>query len=155
MNAERDAVRIEKEDMVANLELRVRLVEGTMSVATGRGHGVVIDRPLDRGGTDAGFLGGELLLAGEGGCFLSTLAAAAQSRGIVLRRAAVTVRAVAAAEPPRFAAVTVEVDLEADADAPTVAKLVQLAERGCIASNTLRGGTALTVVRRDAGAAEP
>jgi putative redox protein len=137
-----------KEPVVADLELRVRLVEGTMSVATGRSHSVVIDRPLDRGGTDFGFLGGELLLAGEGGCFLSTLAAAAQARGIALRRAEVTVRAVAASEPPRFESVTVEAEIDADADDATIAKLLQIAERGCIASNTLRDGVKLAIRRR-------
>jgi putative redox protein len=133
---------------MTELEMRVRLVEGTMSVAMGRSHSVVIDRPSDRGGTDVGFLGGELLLAGEGGCFLSTLAAAASARGILLRHAAVTVRAVAATDPPRFAAIVVDVDIDAETDEHTITKLLRIAERGCIVSNTLRDNVALTIVRR-------
>lgn len=72
---------------MVELAVRVRLVAGSLSLATSRGHSVTIDRPLDKGGTDLGFLGGELVLAGEGGCFLSNLAAAARTRGIELRRA--------------------------------------------------------------------
>lgn len=132
---------------MAGPTITVRLIEGTMSVATGRSHGVVIDRPVERGGTDKGFLGGELLLAGEGGCFLSTLAAAAQARGVTLRRAAVTVSATSDDQPSRFSEIRVEAEIDADADDETVAKLLQIAERGCIATNTLRDGATLTVTR--------
>jgi putative redox protein len=72
--------------VVATLDVRVQLVEGSVSLASGRGHAVVIDRPVDKGGSDLGFLGGELLLASEGGCFLSNLVAAARAREIVLHR---------------------------------------------------------------------
>ena len=132
---------------MAELSVRVRLVEGSLSLATSRGHSVTIDRPHDKGGTDQGFLGGELVLAGEGGCFLSNLVAAARARSIDLRRAEVTVRGVQADNPPRFAEVVVAVQIEADAPVAEIDKLLTIAERSCIASNTLRSGTALSVRR--------
>ena len=134
---------------MAGLEVRVRLVEGSLSLATSRGHSVTIDRPLDKGGADQGFLGGELVLAGEGGCFLSNLVAAAAARGIALRRADVTVHGVPADTPPRFAEVIVTADIDADASDAEIAKLLLIAERSCIASNTLRSGTVLTVRRTE------
>jgi len=136
---------------VAELSARVRLVEGTTSLASSRSHSVAVDRPADKGGSDLGFLGGELFLAGEGGCFLSNVAAAARARGITLRRAEVLVRGVQAEAPPRFSAVQLEVELEADASAEELDKLLLVAERGCIVSNTLKAGTQLTVRRRGAG----
>ena len=132
---------------MATLDVRVRMVEGPMSVASGRGHAVVIDRPLDKGGTDLGFLGGELLLASEGGCFLSNLVAAAKAREITLDRVNVTVRGTQADAPPRFSAIALEVEIASDAADDEIAKLLRIAERGCIVSNTLRQGTELTVAR--------
>jgi putative redox protein len=123
------------------------MVEGSMSVASGRGHAVVVDRPVDKGGTDLGFLGGELLLASEGGCFLSNLVAAAKAREIRLDRVDVMVRGTQADAPPRFAAIALDVAIESDASDEEIAKLLQIAERGCIVSNTLRQGTELTVAR--------
>jgi putative redox protein len=132
------------------LTVQVRLVEGSLSLGTARTHAVAIDRPTDKGGTDQGFLGGELLLVAEGGCFLSNLVAAARAREIALRRCLVAVRGVQADAPPRFAEVIVEVDAEADCPDEELDKLLRIAERGCIVSNTLRGGTSL-VVRRAGG----
>jgi putative redox protein len=132
---------------MAELEVRVQLVEGSLSLATCRGHSVTIDRPRDKGGTDQGFLGGELVLAGEGGCFLSNLVAAARARSIDLRRAEVTVRGTQADNPPHFAAVEVAVRIDADAPAAEIDKLLQIAGRSCIASNTLRSGTVLSICR--------
>ena len=138
---------------MAELSVRVQLVEGSTSLATSRSHSVVVDRPAEKGGADLGFLGGELFLAGEGGCLLSTLVAAARGRDIALRRAEVQVRGIQAEHPPRFSEVVVEVELEADAGEEELDKLVLIAERGCIVSNTIRAGTPLTVRRRGAAPA--
>ncbi len=132
---------------MATLDVRVQLVEGSTSLATGRGHAVVIDRPVDKGGTDLGFLGGELLLASEGGCFLSNLVAAARARDIALHRVNVVVRGTQADAPARFSEIALEVEVDSDAPDDDVTKLIQIAERGCIVSNTLQQGTALKISR--------
>jgi putative redox protein len=109
---------------------------------------VVIDRPVDKGGSDLGFLGGELLLASEGGCFLSNLVAAARAREIVLHRVNVIVRGTQADAPPRFSEIALDVELDSDATDDEVAKLLQISERACIVSNTLRAGMELVVTRK-------
>jgi putative redox protein len=132
---------------VAELTAKVRMVEGTLSLATSRTHSVAVDRAPEKGGTDLGFLGGELLLASLGGCLMSNLIGAARAREIALHRAEIQVRGVQADAPPRFAEIHAEVDLHADVAAEELDKLVTIAERACMVSNTLRGGTSL-IVRR-------
>lgn len=129
------------------LSVDVRLVEGSTSLATGRTHSVVVDRPIEKGGNDLGFLGGELLLAAQGGCYLSNLVAAARGRNITLRRAVARVSGKLADHPPHFGEITVELDLEADTTDEDLARLMTIAERGCIVTNTLKASTPL-VVRR-------
>lgn len=133
---------------MATLDVRVQLVEGSVSLASGRGHAVVIDRPVDKGGSDLGFLGGELLLASEGGCFLSNLVAAARAREIVLHRVNVIVRGTQADAPPRFSEIALDVEIDSDTTDDEIAKLLQISERACIVSNTLRAGTELVVTRK-------
>jgi putative redox protein len=135
---------------MAELTATIHLVDGSLSLGSARSHSVAVDRPIDRGGSDRGFLGGELLLVAEGGCFLSNLVAAARAREIALRRCVVTVRGVQADAPPRFAEVHVEVDAAADCAGEELDKLLQIAERGCIVSNTLRNGTKLVISRASA-----
>lgn len=136
----------------SNLSATVRLLGGSTSVASSRHHSVVVDRPEKAGGSDLGFLGGELILAGQGGCFLSNLVAAARSRNVALRHVTVQVRGEAAESPARFSKITVSVAIEAveGTDDTLLDKLISVAERSCIATNTLRTGTQLEVARRDA-----
>ena len=54
----------------------------TASVASIRDHTIVMDRPSSHGGSDAGPMGGETLLAAVGGCFMSTFYAAAHEAGV-------------------------------------------------------------------------
>ena len=133
--------------MADTLVARVRMVEGTTSLVSVRTHAVVVDRPQEKGGSDLGPLGGELLLVAEGGCLMSNLVAAAQARNITLVRAEMEVRGEQAQSPARFARIEVDVRLEADAADEDLDKLVTIAERACLVSNTLRAGTEL-VVRR-------
>lgn len=53
----------------------LRPVGGSVVVGQARDHTVTIDRPKEKEGTDAGPMGGELLLA-LGGCYVSTFLAA-------------------------------------------------------------------------------
>ncbi len=139
---------------MAQLHATVRLLEGTTSIASSRTHSVTIDRPLAAGGTDLGFLGGELILAGQGGCFLSNLVAAARARSVDLGRVTVHVTGEAAEGPSRFSSVRVVVDLEeTDTVTREVAQhLITIAERSCIATNTLRSATPLEVTLESAPA---
>ena len=109
-----------------------------------RGHRVDVDRPAAKGGGDRGAMGGELLLGALGGCFLSTLLAAVAAREIGVGDVEVTVRGTLAEGPGRFTDVHLHVGARCD-DEVALAKLVAMAERGCLVANTLRGAVTLTV----------
>ena len=109
-----------------------------------RAHGVSVDRPLEKGGDDQGPMGGELILVGLGGCFTSNLLAAIRARQAPVTQVSTTVTATLAESPSRFAAIDLAVSADCS-DAALLEKLVTIAERGCIAANTLRGGVRLTV----------
>ncbi len=118
--------------------------ETTASMATIRDHQFVIDRPESKGGNNAGPMGGELLLASVGGCFMSNLRAAIAAReGVSVEKIALTVTATLSDDMTRFSSIDMQVTAEADGS--ELQKLVTIAERACIAANTIRGSVALTV----------
>jgi putative redox protein len=105
-------------------------------------HKVLIDRPTDKGGSNRGPMGGQLLLASLGGCFMSNLIAAVQARGLDLTDLELVVRGNLSSSSPRFDSIVMEV-YGAGRDLDQLGKLSGIAERGCIVSNTLKAGVAL------------
>ena len=110
----------------------------TTSEAAIRDHKVRIDRPEAKGGADAGPMGGELFLASIGGCFMSNLLAAIRARNMDVSGVHVKVTGELASTPDRFVSVDLSVSAS-NADADSLTKLVEIADRGCIMMNTLRG----------------
>ncbi len=110
----------------------------TASEATIRDHQVTIDRPEAKGGGNAGAMGGELLLAALGGCFMSNLIAAVKARELDLTGLSVTVRGELDGTPPVYRSMVLEVAGEG-ADRGELEKLVLMSERACIVANTLKG----------------
>jgi putative redox protein len=132
---------------VADLVARVTQVEATpTSEGLIREHRILVDRPAAKGGLDRGPMGGELLLAALGGCFMSNLVAAAGARNIPVVGLEVTVRGALASAPPRFEAIELEVRGGRVAE-DVLDKLVTIAERACIVHNTLSPAVPLTVRR--------
>ena len=86
-----------------------QLEQSPTSEAVMREHRVRVDRPVDKGGRDQGPMGGELLLAALGGCFMSNLVAAARARAMTVEGLAVVVHGTLGAAPPRFEAIEMEV----------------------------------------------
>src|SRR5665647_99114 len=78
--------RSRKKDM-ATATVKVEQISSTASQGNARGHLVVMDRPEAKGGTNEGMMGGEAVLNGLGGCFMSNLLAAAKARNIELKNA--------------------------------------------------------------------
>ncbi|WP_212999853.1 OsmC family protein [Winogradskya consettensis] len=115
----------------------------TASVASIRDHAVVMDRPSSHGGSDAGPMGGETLLAAVGGCFMSTFYAAAQARSVPVEGATSRVTGVFVANPRRFGSIHIEVSCDSCPPAD-LEHLVEVAERGCLVAATLRQGMAVT-----------
>jgi len=131
--------------MADAIRVAIEQVSAFTSEASIRQHRVLVDRPAAKGGTDAGPMGGELFLAAVGGCFMSNLLAAAAARGVVLAGARTEViGTLADVAPARFAAVELRVSADCQ-DRELFQKLVEVAERGCIMVNTLRGPVTLTV----------
>jgi putative redox protein len=128
-----------------NVEVR-QIGDTTTSEALVRGHRVLIDRPHGKGGADRGPLGGEYLLIALGGCYLSTLIAAARARDLELTDLQAVVYGELNGQPERFQSVTVEVHGRCS-DEPTLRKLIEIAERSCIVTNTLKGSMPVRIQR--------
>jgi len=115
----------------------------TTTEATIRGHKVLIDRPEAKGGDDKGPMGGELLLAALGGCFMSNLLAAIRAREAGVSNVYTEVIGILGENPARFTAIEMVVSADG-ADRELLGKLVTIAERACITANTLRDAVTLT-----------
>lgn len=113
------------------------------SEAVARNYSSLVDRPEAKGGTDKGPMGGELLLMGLGGCFMSTLLAAVKARDANISDLKVEVNAILEDSPSRFTEIELIVSGKYQ-DKDLMAKLVTMADRGCIVSNTLRDSVKLT-----------
>jgi len=119
-------------------------LDHSSSQGRARNHVLVMDRPEPKGGQDKGPMGGEALLLGLGGCFMSNLLAAARARDIELSNASLDITGELADAPPRYTSVRMK--LSAQCGAPgELAKLCTIAERGCIVANTLRDALDLRI----------
>ena len=124
--------------MTNQMKIQIRQVSASTSEATLRTHQVLIDRPTEKGGADLGPMGGELFLTGVGGCFMSNLLAAIRARGAAISDVRTEVVGAIEESPARFSALELHVTAES-ADRELLEKMVQIADRGCIMMNTLRG----------------
>jgi putative redox protein len=126
----------------------VKLVEGTMGVATAGPHAIVVDRSLSNGGTYLGMVGGELLFTAVGTCLMTTLVGAARARDIELTRVEFEVSGVHEDAPSRYTSIDIQAVVEAEAPSEEVDKLLAIAERGCTVSNTISRGAPIQIRRR-------
>jgi len=121
-------------------EVKIKLVEGTMGVAIARQHAIVIDRNANLGGSDLGFTGGEVFFSGIGTCLMTTLIGAARARDIELTKIEFTISGETETAPSRWTSITVDAEVEGNASREEIQKLVTIAERSCIVSNTVALG---------------
>ena len=127
----------------------VTQTDHSASLADVRGHRLTIDRPLAKGGQDKGPMGGEALLMGLGGCFMSNLLAAAIARDVKIANARAEIQGDLVDGPARYAAIRMRVRADCE-PAGELSKLVLIADRGCIVANTLRNALDLSVECVDA-----
>jgi putative redox protein len=130
--------------MENQMKIQIRQTSASTSEAEIRQHKILIDRPASKGGQDQGPMGGELFLASIGGCFASTLLAAVKARGADVSDIRTEVIGSLADLPARFSAVEICVSANCS-DRELLERLVEIAERGCIIANTLRGKLDLTI----------
>ena len=125
------------------VRVSVKQIGSTASQGTAREHTVVMDRPQAKGGENRGAMGGEHLLMALGGCFMSNLLAAAQTRESDVSDVTLQISGTLAPTPPRYAAI--RMSIESQADKAELQKLVTIAERGCIVANTLKHAVELQI----------
>ena len=125
-------------NMPNELKIQLRQISASTSEATIGRHQVLIDRPAAKGGSDAGPMGGELFLAAVGGCFMSNLLAAIRAREAQISDVRVEVVGSLADSPARFSGIELRITAESR-DRDLLEQLVEIADRGCIMMNTLRG----------------
>jgi putative redox protein len=130
--------------MANKVNVKVDQIGPTASEATIRQHEVLIDRPEAKGGEDRGAMGGELLLASLGGCFMSTLLAAIRAREANVSDVHIDISGTLEESPARFSAIEMTV-AAAYEDEELIRKLVTIAERSCIVANTLKDAVDLSV----------
>ena len=127
------------------IAVQVIQVGPTTSQGEARGHTVLIDRPQAKGGEDRGAMGGEHILMGLGGCFSSNLLAAISAREALIDNVKIAVSGTVEESPARFSKIHMTVSADYH-DRALMEKLVTIAERSCIAANTLAGAVELSVL---------
>ena len=130
--------------MPRTISVDVQQVGPATGSAAARSHTVFVDRPVEKGGSDRGPLGGEYLLISLGGCFLSTLLAAVRTREADVSNVCVSVIGTIGGVPERFESMALRVSAHYE-DPDVMRKLVAMAERGCLVTNTLKDAVALSV----------
>jgi len=123
--------------MGKTLQAQLEQVGPSTTKATVRSHTVFVDRPLDKGGNDAGPVGGEYLLVAMAGCFSSHLLAAIRTRDAHITGVKVTATGTLDGNPERFTEFTLSISAECD-DTDLLQKVVTIAERGCQVINSLK-----------------
>ena len=133
--------------MSGSVDVKVRVSQSgpTASVGIARNHEVTMDRPESKGGQNKGAMGGETLLMGLGGCFMSNLLAAAQARNTALFDVTLDICGTIEANPSRFTAVKMRVST-GHSDVALVEKLIRIAEKGCIVANTLKPALEVSII---------
>ena len=123
--------------MSNQISIHLNQIAPTTTEATIRNHKILIDRPEAKGGTNQGPMGGELLLAALGGCFLSNLYAAIIAREATISNVTVDVAGTMEANPSRFSAISLNISGDYE-DRDQMEKLVTIAERGCLVANSIK-----------------
>lgn len=130
--------------MTRTVTVEIEQVGPSTGKATARSHTLFIDRPVEKGGEDRGPLGGELLLVSLGGCFLSTLLASIRTRSADVSDVRVSVTGTIGGLPERFESMNLRVAAKYG-DEDLMRKLVTMAERGCLVTNTLKDAVFISV----------
>ena len=129
--------------MSQEIKVRYQQISASASEGAVREHKVICDRPEAKGGENRGPMGGEVFLMGLGGCFMSNLLAAVQSREAAASDLALEIAGRLAGTPARFEAVHLKVSGNYP-DRAQMEKLVTIAERGCIVANTIKTAVKLS-----------
>ena len=129
--------------MAQEVQVQVKQIAATTSECVARQFKTLSDRPEAKGGADRGPMGGEMLLMGLGGCFMSNLLAAVKAREAAVSDIKIVLTATLAEAPARFSAVNLAISGNYAGKAG-LEKLVTIAERSCIVANTIKDAVTLS-----------
>ena len=115
------------------------------------GFDLIVDEPVEAGGTGTGPMPTEYLLAAMASCYALALSWAAGKRGITLPDLAV--KATGVYDGPRFSAMRLQVTTSAPAG--VVEPLIEPARRACYVSNTIESPPTIDVVIAGSGTQDP
>lgn len=107
---------------------------------------LTIDRPIEGGGGGLGFSGGQLLHLAVAGCISNDLFREAARLGITLSRVQVVVDGDFDGDPAVSSGIRYRVDVDGDRPRVELDDLVGLVDRIAEIPNSLRRGTAVTLV---------
>ena len=130
--------------MSNQVQVQVKQIGPSASEGTARDHTTIMDRPTAKGGENRGAMGGEHLLMALGGCFMSNLLAAVESREAEVSNVNLVISGTLENAPPHFSAVAMNITATHN-DREQMEKLVTIAERGCIVANTLKKSVNLSI----------
>ena len=130
--------------MGTQITVQVNQAGPSASEGLSRTHRIRMDRPESKGGENRGPMGGEVLLMGLGGCFMSNLLAAVAARDAVVTDVQLVINGMLENSPPRYSAVELLVSAEYT-DREDMEKLITIAERGCIVANSLKEAVELNI----------
>jgi len=133
-------------------EVEVRSAGGD---ATGLGNAgpytLVVDRPEGAGGRSLGFNGGQLLYLAVAGCVSNDLYREAAAAGIRLTSVRVIAAGDFSGDPPVSDEIVYRVEIEGDAPAEELERLVRRVDEIAEIPNSLRAGTAVTLTATRVG----
>ena len=126
---------------MAQLQIKLQQIGETATRAEAGNYEIIIDRPPEKGGSGKGPMGGQVLLMGVGGCFASTLFAAAKERKIKVTGLKIKLSSeLSTSTPARFSKINIEVTGGEFSDPDGINKLINIAQKGCISINTVKQG---------------
>ncbi len=135
---------------MAGPAVTVRHGKGFQAEASARTHRILIDRPTELGGEDAGMTLGELFLSSLGTCTLLTVLTFCKNNGIPIDGGEIHVEAEMAEHPRRIGVIRQRLVLAGPLDAALSERLLRVA-KGCAIHNTLehRPELRLTIQRAE------
>ena len=129
--------------------IQLRSVDGGPTAILSSGpFTVVADRPVAAGGRGLGFNGGQLMYASIAACVSNDLYREASTLGIRLSRVEITVDGDFPARGQPSTPVSVDVQLEGDADDARLDELLAVVDRVAEIPNSMRGTTPIVIRRK-------
>jgi putative redox protein len=130
------------------IEVETHNVSGKVTaLGTAGSFTLVVDRPVEAGGSGKGFNGGQLLYLAVAGCISNDLFRDAPQFGVTLKQVAVRVVGYFAGDPAVSGPITYDVEVSGSGGRDALQRLVEHVERIAEIPNTLRRVTEVRLGR--------